>query len=340
MKHTDISTILITLFAAVLCFGPVGLAEPLGSAFTYQGRLDDAGTPVTGTYDFRFMLYDAAAGGTQQGITVIKENVQVTNGIFMVEIDPANGNAGVFNGDSRWLEISLRDGASTGSFSILSPRQRLAPAPYAVRSISGGGGGTADLALNLTCSECVSAEETDFYNGLALAAHRHYFEDIDCSGCVSAEDTDFYDGLALAAHKHYFEDIEGSANNLTVTGNVTIGTRLDVNGPIYQRGAVLHADYVFEAGYKLESIDEHSEFMWQEKHLPAMPKIQKDENGREIVEIGARSKGIVEELEKAHIYIEQLHKENKELRDRLERLDARLDAMRPPVAESSPQQEE
>jgi predicted nucleic acid-binding Zn-ribbon protein len=49
--------------------------------------------------------------------------------------------------------------------------------------------------------------------------------------------------------------------------------------------------------------------MWQEKHLPAMPKIQKDENGREIVEIGARSKGIVEELEKAHIYIERLNKE-------------------------------
>jgi hypothetical protein len=122
--------------------------------------------------------------------------------------------------------------------------------------------------------------------------------------------------------------------------SVGIGTTnpagtLDVSGSIYQRGSLLHADYVFEPDYKLESIDEHSEFMWQEKHLPAMPKMQKDENGREIVEIGARSKGIVEELEKAHIYIEQLNKENKELQAKLTMLDARLDAMETMVAKSS-----
>ena len=109
---------------------------------------------------------------------------------------------------------------------------------------------------------------------------------------------------------------------------VGIGTtnpagKLDVNGSIYQRGSVLHADYVFEPGYKLESIDEHSEFMWQEKHLPAMPKIQKDENGQEMVEIGARSRGVVEELEKAHIYIEQLHKRITTMEERLAKLEAR-----------------
>ena len=113
---------------------------------------------------------------------------------------------------------------------------------------------------------------------------------------------------------------------------VGIGTtnpagKLDVNGSIYQRGAILHADYVFEPGYKLESIDEHSEFMWQEKHLPAMPKIQKDENGREIVEIGARSRGIVEELEKAHIYIEQLHKNINQLQEQNKKLQDRISAM-------------
>ncbi|MDI6794571.1 MAG: hypothetical protein QME81_17170 [bacterium] len=38
-----------------------------------------------------------------------------------------------------------------------------------------------------------------------------------------------------------------------------------------------------------------------------------DEEDQEIIEVGAYRRGIVEELEKAHIYIEQLHKQNKEL---------------------------
>jgi hypothetical protein len=96
------------------------------------------------------------------------------------------------------------------------------------------------------------------------------------------------------------------------TGNVGIGTTtpggtLDVNGTIYQRGAVLHADYVFEPNYKLEPIEEHSRYMWKYKHLKAVPKSKVDEKGRQVVEIGANTKGILEELEKAHVYIQQLN---------------------------------
>ena len=108
---------------------------------------------------------------------------------------------------------------------------------------------------------------------------------------------------------------------------VGIGTtnpqgELDVNGSIYQRGSVLYADYVFEPDYELESIDKHSEFMWQNKHLKGIPKAKVDENGQEIIEVGAHRKGIVEELEKAHIYIKQLHKQNKALETRLVKLEA------------------
>lgn len=94
-------------------------------------------------------------------------------------------------------------------------------------------------------------------------------------------------------------------------GKVGIGTPtplglLDVNGTIYQRGGSLHADYVFDDDYELESIQEHADFMWTNKHLSAIPKGKVDENGNEIVEVGAHRKGIVEELEKAHIYIAQM----------------------------------
>ena len=125
-------------------------------------------------------------------------------------------------------------------------------------------------------------------------------------------------------------DADAGAAGMIILGmngdSVGIGTTtpngiLDVNGPIYQRGGLLHADYVFEPEYVLESIDEHSEFMWQNKHLAAIPEVKVDESGREIIEVGAYRRGIVEELEKAHIYIEQLYKHNKALEERVAALE-------------------
>lgn len=99
---------------------------------------------------------------------------------------------------------------------------------------------------------------------------------------------------------------------VTTTGNVGIGTsipagKLDVYGSIYQSGGLLHADYVFQPEYKLESIEEHAEFMWQNKHLKAIPKAAVNARGDEVVDVGSHRRGIVEELEKAHIYIEHLN---------------------------------
>ena len=112
---------------------------------------------------------------------------------------------------------------------------------------------------------------------------------------------------------------------ITDSGNVGIGTtnpkgKLDVNGTIYQRGSQLHADYLFEPGYQLESIEDHAGYMWENKHLKAIPKAMVDDNGYEIVEYGSHQKGIVEELEKAHIYIEQLHERIKILEQKIEQL--------------------
>ncbi len=126
--------------------------------------------------------------------------------------------------------------------------------------------------------------------------------------------------------------IENSESALMVVesgGNVGIGTAkpkgtLDVNGSIYQRGKALNADYVFEQDYQLESIREHANFMWNNKHLEAIPKAAADENGNEIVEIGSHQRGIVEELEKAHIYIEQLHEQIDKQNNRMLSLEKRL----------------
>lgn len=103
-------------------------------------------------------------------------------------------------------------------------------------------------------------------------------------------------------------------SSITTESAVGIGTsnphpdaQLDVDGPIFQRGGRLHADYVYQPGYRLEPISEHADSMWGQRHLPAVPPVETDDEGKEIVEIGRHQRGILEELEKAHIYIQWLH---------------------------------
>lgn len=106
-----------------------GLQAVVGTAFTYQGRLTQSGGPVNGTCDLEFRLFDDAAAGAQIGSTQTKTNVTVTNGVFTVALD---FGATAFNGDARWLAISVRCPAGSGSYTALSPRQPLTPAPYAL----------------------------------------------------------------------------------------------------------------------------------------------------------------------------------------------------------------
>jgi hypothetical protein len=102
-----------------------------GSAFTYQGHLSDGDSLANGNYDFRFILYNSDAGGTQVGSTVTKDDVVVTNGLFMTTLDFGTG---AFDGDARYLEIAVRSGTSTGAYTVLSPRQELTPTPYSINA--------------------------------------------------------------------------------------------------------------------------------------------------------------------------------------------------------------
>ena len=56
------SNLLITFGSLAAMFAGTVVAGPLGTAFTYQGQLQDGGSPAQGTYAFRFALYDAARG--------------------------------------------------------------------------------------------------------------------------------------------------------------------------------------------------------------------------------------------------------------------------------------
>lgn len=106
---------------------------PVGSAFTYQGELIQAGEPVDGDCDFEFTLWDEPVGGVQIGLVHAISNLPVAGGRFTVLLnDAAQFGATPFNGKARFLEIAVRAPAGGGAFTTLSPRQELTPAPYAV----------------------------------------------------------------------------------------------------------------------------------------------------------------------------------------------------------------
>ena len=115
----------ISAFGVVALVGlasPAPAGSPVGTAFTYQGQLKVAGATGNGLADFRFTLFDAATDGNVVAGPLDFPDVEVLNGLFTVQVDFGTE---AFNGDQRWLEISV-DGTP------LAPRQPITATPYAL----------------------------------------------------------------------------------------------------------------------------------------------------------------------------------------------------------------
>ena len=125
---------------SVLCLS----ARAQGTAFTYQGRLDDGAGPANGSFDLTFSIFGSSSGGSIVAGPFTNSATVVNNGLFTV---PRDFGAGVFNGDVRWLEITVSSN-EVASSTTLSPRQPLTPAPYAIYAASAGTGGGSPWSLN------------------------------------------------------------------------------------------------------------------------------------------------------------------------------------------------
>jgi hypothetical protein len=216
--------IISVVVIALLMGGMTGISqaqEPglqaVGTAFTYQGRLtDDQGTPLTGQYDFRFKLYDGSGGGAAQvGSTVAVEDLEVAEGRFTVKLD---FGASAFTGAPRWLEISVREGASTGGFTQLLPRQELTPAPYAQYAGGVDWSGIDNVPGDLTDGD----DDTTYSAGAGLSLSGSTLSaDFAGSGGAST--------VARSDHDHLGQTWVGDGNPLVITG--TFGTE-DARAPL------------------------------------------------------------------------------------------------------------
>jgi hypothetical protein len=114
------------------------------TAFSYQGSLKDNGSPANGAFQMQFKLFDSSAGGSQIGMTIADVPVTAVGGIFTTRLD---FGANALSGANRFLEIAVRRN-SGDAYTILNPREQIASAPYAVRTLSAASADVATNALN------------------------------------------------------------------------------------------------------------------------------------------------------------------------------------------------
>lgn len=127
----------------------------------------------------------------------------------------------------------------------------------------------------------------------------------------------FYPGGGAATASFKF-DPQAQENLLRV--GVVDNHTVDITGRLLINNTQVNVpDYVFNADYALKSIEEQSEFMYKNKHLPSLPKAADDLKAHN-VDLLAQQMGVLEELEKAHIYIAQMNSTIKEMKAEIEAL--------------------
>jgi hypothetical protein len=128
---TTLVTLTVGTLASIVSEASAG-GSPVGGAITYQGQLRQNGQPYNGQVGtISFQLFDGSGpGAASVGSPLVFANVPIADGYITVDLD---FGALAFSGDDRWIEITV-DGET------LTPRQRIAAAPYALFALSGNEG--------------------------------------------------------------------------------------------------------------------------------------------------------------------------------------------------------
>ena len=212
--------ILTISLAFVFCLIASSAVYAQGTAFTYQGRLTDNGNPADGTFDMQFKLFNLVSGGTQQGSTITNPMVQVENGVFSVQLN-FGACASCFNGAARFLEISIRPAGSPDPYTVLSPRQPITSAPYAMRAADAGqlGGIAASGFIQNTTMQQIMTNFNIGGNGTVggtLSA--------DIVNAATRYDIGGFRVLSAAGTRNLFVGLGAGTNNMSGTDNSFFGS--------------------------------------------------------------------------------------------------------------------
>ncbi len=118
---------------ALLALAFTAAADPVGNAFTYQGRLDHNGAPANGAFDLKFELYDAAADGNLIAAEIELPAQNITGGLFTADLD--FGGPLIFDGTAYWVQMYAKI-AGAEDYVAVPGRTAVRTAPYAIQSLS------------------------------------------------------------------------------------------------------------------------------------------------------------------------------------------------------------
>ncbi|MCC6559793.1 MAG: hypothetical protein IT478_00435, partial [Xanthomonadales bacterium] len=104
------NALLALALAATLPFA-TAQADP----FTFQGFLEQAGTPLNGSANLAFKLYDADTAGSQIGSTLSANAWPVAAGVFSIDLDFTGV---VFTGAPRWLQVEVNGTPLAGRIAV------------------------------------------------------------------------------------------------------------------------------------------------------------------------------------------------------------------------------
>jgi trimeric autotransporter adhesin len=218
-----------------------------GTAFTYQGQLQNNGSPANGSYNLTFSLFNNSAGGTAVAGPVNTNGILVSNGLFTVTLDFGSS---VWNGETNWLQIGVETNGGS-SFTTLGPRQRIAPVPYAIAAAGLSGGLTVQNNTN-GAPNLIGGSPVNYVSPGVIGATisgggaTNYFGASYSNSVTSSFGTvgGGYDNTA-----GYFSTIAGGSDNTANAGGAVVGggdsNHADGNESAVIGGALNSADGYF-----------------------------------------------------------------------------------------------